>query len=380
MLALIALANLPALLWNPAAGTEPGQVFVQHGETVADAVARDVLLVFVDMRAVPLFTLLFGYGMVQFARSRAARGVPPERVGRMLARRHLALLLFGAVHAALLFSGDVLGAYGLAGLVLTPLLFSRSRRSLLIVRAVLLGLAAVYALGTLIAGWALQGTDLVGDVAIPGLETETSWLGALGPRMAEWLFGTVGFFFLLPLIAALLTGWLWARAGVLDRPGEHLAMLRRTAAGGLAIAWAGGALAAACHEGLILGPEVGWALMGVQSVTGYFGGLGYAAVFGLIAARPGSDQGAAGRPLIGAVAAVGRRSLSAYLFQSLCFVPLTAAWGLGLGGRLGSAEALGIALAVWFVSVLWCVALERSGRRGPAEVLLRRLTYGRPRD
>ena len=75
------------------------------------------------------------------------------------------------------------------------------------------------------------------------------------------------------------------------------------------------------------------------------------------------------------MAAVGKRSLSAYLHQSVVMA-LLAAWGLGLGARLGSAPAALIAIAIWLVSVIWRAALERAGRRGPAEVVLHRLTYG----
>jgi uncharacterized protein len=76
------------------------------------------------------------------------------------------------------------------------------------------------------------------------------------------------------------------------------------------------------------------------------------------------------------VAAVGRRSLSSYLAHSLLFAPLLAAWGLGLGALLGSATMAAFAVGVWLVTVVGADAMERAGWRGPAEVLLRLLTYG----
>lgn len=81
-------------------------------------------------------------------------------------------------------------------------------------------------------------------------------------------------------------------------------------------------------------------------------------------------------PLVRGIAAVGQRSLTFYLFQSLVFAPLLSAWGLGLGQHLGTAGALLIALAVWLVSIPHAMALAFRGRRGPAEAVLRRLTYG----
>jgi uncharacterized protein len=57
--------------------------------------------------------------------------------------------------------------------------------------------------------------------------------------------------------------------------------------------------------------------------------------------------------------------------------PLLAAWGLGLGDGLGYAGAFAVATAAWAVTLLGAVALDRAGRRGPFDALLRLLTYGR---
>src|SRR5699024_6400558 len=58
------------------------------------------------------------------------------------------------------------------------------------------------------------------------------------------------------------------------------------------------------------------------------------------------------------------------------FVALLPAWTLGLGSALGTAEATALALLTWLLTVVASDALARRGRRGPAETLLRRLTYG----
>ena len=56
--------------------------------------------------------------MVQLFRRQVDAGTPVTVARRLLRRRNLWLLVFGFVHAALLWYGDVLGAYGLAGLVM----------------------------------------------------------------------------------------------------------------------------------------------------------------------------------------------------------------------------------------------------------------------
>jgi uncharacterized protein len=82
--------------------------------------------------------------------------------------------------------------------------------------------------------------------------------------------------------------------------------------------------------------------------------------------------------VVTALAAVGKRSLSCYLAQSVLFAPVLAAWGLGLGAHLHSATMALYATGVWLATVVLAYLLERAGQRGPAEVLLRRLAYRRP--
>ena len=79
-----------------------------------------------------------------------------------------------------------------------------------------------------------------------------------------------------------------------------------------------------------------------------------------------------------ALEAGGQRSLSCYLAQSVVFAALLPAWTLGLGARWTVAQAALLAVGVWLALMLVAAASARVGYRGPAEVLLRRLTYGRP--
>ena len=153
MLLLIALANVSAYLWG-----RPTTGAAVHPEptNAADAVLRFVMTVMVDGRALPMFSFLFGYGMVQFAQARRARHFPEDTIRRFLRRRHLALIAFGVTHAALLFHGDVLGTYGLIGLGLVALLFGRRERTLRVWAWVLFALAVIVAVGTLIGGLCLN--------------------------------------------------------------------------------------------------------------------------------------------------------------------------------------------------------------------------------
>ncbi|MFD3917880.1 DUF418 domain-containing protein [Streptomyces sp. NPDC058595] len=112
-----------------------------------------------------------------------------------------------------------------------------------------------------------------------------------------------------------------------------------------------------------------------REITGGAAGLGYVAAVALLAHRWTRRPARRGARAVDAVSAVGKRSLSCYLTHSLIFAPLLAAWGLGLGEHLTSATMALVAVGVRLVTVVGADALERAGRRGPAEVLLRRLMY-----
>jgi len=370
MLLLIALAHVPWFLFT----SELGSTLLHPAEGgIADRITQAVTIVFVDGRAWTLFGLLFAYGIGQLHARRIAAGSSERDVHRLLRTRHWWLLVFGLVHAALLWQGDILGTYGLLGLLLVPLFLHRSDRTLTIWIGVLLGVAA---LGNLaLAALGQLAPAGAGAMALQQqAAAEPSYLVSVLLRLALWvptpLFSLAG----LVMPAAFLIGILAARRRVLDEPGRHLPLLRRTAVLGLAVGWGAGTVQAFLHLGVLVVPNPS-AFVSLHLFTGIFAGVGVAAVFGLITHR---ISGAAPPLPARALVALGRRSLSGYLAQSLIFVPVLAAWGLGLGAHLTSATAMLVGIGVWLLTVVVAHRLDLAGIRGPAEVLLRRLTY-RPR-
>ncbi len=375
MLLLIALANVPWWLYGADKGMTNAHGIGYEG---ADLAYQLVSLVAIDGRAYPLFAFLFGYGMWQMYSRQAAAGTPWRAARRVLQARHAWMVAIGAVHALLLWYGDIVGAYGIVGLVVAALLLRRSDRALRIVAWILAALLAIFGLFSLVSGLVL-GTGIAGDLSmlatgsVPTAAAEPNYALFMLQSIGTWLLLTPGQALALTVPLAVVLGLLAARRGLLDRPHEHRATLSRIAIGGILIGWLGGSLAAMQFAGVLFAPELSWATMGISSLAGVAGGIGYAALFGLIAAGIGDRRG----PLARAIAAVGKRSLSSYLLQSVLFAPLLAAWGLGLGATLSPLAAAGLAVGVWLVTVVVASILEARGRRGPAEALLRRLAYGR---
>lgn len=356
MLALIAVANVMIYLVGRPYGFR--QHVVEDG--AVDHAVSAAVVTLVDGRAYPLFAFLFGYGMVQLAERQRSDGAGDTEVRRLQRRRSLVLIGFGAVHGVLLFPGDILGWYGVVGLLLAVLV-RRSDRALLWVAGL----------------WALPAAVVTGLVygLATGPERGFLWsfemadpLAALASRPMEWVMAP---FALLPVVTAALVGVVAARHRVLEQPFLHRRLLRRTALVGAVLAVVGGAPSGLVAGGYLPapGPTGSVTLAVVHALTGVAGGLGLAAAFALLADRAPARPGA----VVSAVAATGRRSLSAYLSQSVVFVLLLTLPFAGLGASLGTAAATVLAIAVWAATVVVSAALDRRGVRGPAERLLRHL-------
>jgi len=364
MLLLIALANVH--LWSY--GHPLGPRGYPKDLTVADQVVTMVQMLLVDGRAYPLFGFLFGYGIVQLTHRRGTVGMPVEAVTRLVRRRGWWMVLIGLVHGLLLWSGDIVGAYGLIAVALAGLLVRGTDRALI-------GTAIG---GLLLAGLFYSGSGLTPEgppieALLPSMAVADPVAAAVG-RIPEWL----GIGFLLQafsVFAAVAIGAWAARRRLLDEPERHRRLLVRIAIAGIAVAVAGGLPFALMAAQIWVAPSTGALVLGgfLHGMCGYAGGLGYAALFGLLAARLTHGAG----PVTSALQACGQRSLSSYLAQSVAFAALLPAWTLGLGAGAHVWQTALVGLGAWLVILLVATASARAGYRGPAELLLRRLTYGR---
>lgn len=373
MLLLIALANVS---WHLYGAPTSGLSAHRAGASGPEAILQSIAITVIDARSYPLFAFLFGYGIWQLYTRQQRNGLDDRAARRLLQRRHLWLIGFGAVHAALLWYADVLGAYGLIGLIVVGLFLRRRDRTLITWIVVLGGILALLAIAALIAGMVMPPEAAEVALAGPQLAAITPYLDSVLPRLQLWLPVTVGQGVLgLVVPLAVLIAILCARHRVLESPATHRRLLTRVTVAGIAIGWAGATPSVLVHHGVLSLPS--WAPMLLHGCTGLFAALGYAAGFALIAARITPTRPAG--PFVGALTAVGRRSLSSYLLQSVIFAPLLSAWGLGLGGLLTQWQAALVAVITWLLSVAVAVTLDRAGRRAPAEWLLRRLIAAAPK-
>ncbi|MEV6285092.1 DUF418 domain-containing protein [Kribbella sp. NPDC051770] len=350
MLLFIALANSHYFL----RGSSVLGGFPQDGSAIDRGVTW-LIATFVDGRAFPMFGLLFGYGVAQIVRRQTGTAWATRF---LLWRRSAVLIVLGFLHAMLLYVGDILAAYGVL-LFLGVWAIRWKDRWLFAVAALVLALTA------LPGDTSLSISSDAPDAAMlpPDLGSQFAHRILVHPVIA--LLGPIGF--LPPFLIGLWAG----RRRILERPAEHLRLLRATAVAGIAIAVLGAQPVALTLARVIDKPSGdGLTLIGpLHDATGTIGGLGYAALIVLIATRVRRGR------VTEAIAATGQRSLTCYLMQSVVWTIVFTSYLLDLSDTLTVATTALLATATWMLSVLLADRMRRAGHRGPFELLIRRTTY-----
>ncbi|MEZ2121160.1 MULTISPECIES: DUF418 domain-containing protein [unclassified Corynebacterium] len=379
MLLGIAIANITGV-WLSPAGESPGVSAAAGGITdghLADRLAVLFGALFIHVRGIAMFSTLLGYGVGLLALSLWRRKYPLKAARGVLVRRYGLLALFGVVHMIFLFYGDIMTFYGLTGVILALLIPLRDR-TLLIIAGVLQVLALLVMIPMILFNSTLMmhGTGDLDTHTYGGLVL----LGGLVLVGSLFTF-PVEFIIVAPVI---ILGFVAARKGILTDPETHLRALWTAV---------GVAVTVIMLVGLPWGLSMaGWApeswaprLEAVNAVVGMLTGPGLVAAIVLVS-RPLQHKVDAARVAGGehrfnvcirALLALGRRSMTGYVLQSLLCVVFLAPLGFQLAVRGSALTGTLAGCAVWFFTVLIAVLLDIRGLPGPLEWAHRRLAYGK---
>lgn len=290
-------------------------VSVPADPALADRLVDDFETFFVEGRFFPIFSFLFGVGFFIFMRNAERRG---DRPRVLFARRLGVLLLFGIAHQ-FLQPGEALLPYAIFGFLLLPLY--RVRNSFLLALSVFF----------LALGW------INSLLCIPGL----------------FVIGTV-----------------CGRAGIFERPDEHLKGLRISALAFLVLSVAGLGLQ---WYGLRGNLQVSDSFL--LSAVYYVPGLPMAGLYIVVLTlllRKGLV-----RNLLRPLAAYGRTALTNYIGATLLLIG--GAYALGSIGVDAQTPVRGLLLCL----ALYALQIPLSNwwlsryRMGPLEWVWRALTYGK---
>jgi len=367
--------NIQSFAWG--AGEPLG--YFAAPPSFADTIVYLLIGTFVSLKFLSIFAFLFGVGFALQWRSLRRRLAPAE-AGRVYRRRLRFLLALGLAHGTLLYYGDILAAYAVAGMVL--LLYAQTRPATLVraARRWWIAFALVITASTALFEWMRRAFPSETEAAeLPGwvLEqfdtyTRGGFLAQIGVRFADYLDVLVSTLLLgLPqLVALFLLGAVAGRLGWLARPSRFPRLWQRAT-------WIGAAALPVAAAGAWLN------FVAMRDTPGDRGLLGYAIQCAgslvaclYVAAFVRLRDKHAMRAVIAWLAPAGRMPLTNYLVQSFAMGLVLSGWGFGLGSALGRTELALLALAI--VAAQFAASRAWIGRfgQGPIEALWRRATYG----
>ena len=331
-----------------------------------------------DLKFMAIFSMLFGAGIVLMASRAESRGQSGAGVHY---RRMAWLIVFGLLHAHLLWYGDILYWYGMCGLVVY--LFRRLRPRWLLVWG-LLSIAITSAL-MLSSGWSMQfwPPEALGEFAQdwqPTLERtaeevaiyQGGWLEQMNHRVPK-AFEFETFIFLI---------WAAWRVGGLMLVGMALFKLGLfSAKRSAALYWT--LIAAAVlvgvpailygmHRNFAAGWDVRYSFFFGQQFNYWASilvSLGWVSLVMLACQYPPLAR------LTRPFAAVGQMAFTNYILQTIICTTIFYGHGFGLFGQVERTGQIAIVAGVWVFQLLVSPIWLRYFLFGPLEWLWRSLTY-----
>ncbi len=342
----------------------------------ASAVAHWTVEVFFHQKFVTLFSMLFGVSIFLVG---GERGDKPR--GRLLRRRLFWLALFGLIHGAAFWYGDILLLYAWSGLFVM-LMRSMSARSL-----ILFGAAATLGLATMQAAtlWMTANgpavlTDALSEESLSLAEGAVSasiaayrsgWPAGLIENLKAWGFlqSMSLFGYVFSTVSLMMLGLGLFKAGFFHGRMPTHVYLTLIAVGGVILA----VLGLLEWREITAGPSIqatgGWA----KVVASYpiFVTLAYASGLILLTTR--------GLGMVRRIfAPVGQMAFTNYLSQTLIMTSLfSMPWGPRLMGQVDYPGQWAIVVSIWLLQLIWSPLWLSRFRMGPLEWLWRRLSYGR---
>ncbi len=327
-----------------------------------------VVEVFFRDKFVTTFTMLFGISVFLVGRGQDA-GVPAYRTP--LFRRLAWLVVFGLIHGALIWHGDILLAYAVTGFVFWP--WRNAAPRLLIGWGLFLFLAGSAILLVPMIALDPNSTPQSEDVIAVVTAMRGDFIASLGGNASEWASTIVPELidFLPTTLGLMMLGAGLFRAGVLDgrvRPRLYLGLMGAAALSLVAIALQASQITASNfkYPELFGVYQIANTVLCLPVALGYAGGL-------ILAGRT-----LIGRILLYPLACAGRMAFTNYLTQSLV---MTVIFYGGRGpthfGEMNDAALLPIVVTIWIVQLIASTVWMSLFRYGPFEWGWRCLTFGR---
>lgn len=364
----ILLMNLEAFngpIMQAMSGIDP----TLHG---LDRIADAFIYIFVQGKFWTLFSLLFGIGFAIMYDSAARSGGDFRRIYK---RRLWALLAIGAAHGILVWEGDILFTYALAGFVLLWRMKSDTPPRLVRILMVYCAPLAMLAFAGAMAGSHDDGADIAKMMAEESrFQGHSPYLATLQWRAGYFLQSLGNLVILLPMAAAV-----FALGVRLHRLGWSRPAASADDGGGRAAIYCYLAGLALMLASISISPDVSPvridAVFATVNILNMLAGLlmCLGMYFGLRWLWPRAWF----QTRLALLVPLGRMALSNYLGQSLICTLIFSGYGLGYFQQLPRAWHIPFAMAVIAAQAAFSAWWLSRFSMGPAEFLWRWLTYGK---
>jgi len=306
------------------------------------------LQVFVESKALAVFSLLFGLGLaIQHGR---LAGHPRRLL--LLVRRLLALLGFGLIHLYLIWDGDILTEYAVAGLLVLPFLW---------LPRWLVALAAIACLGFYLAmpfvpgivTWPSQAWFAAHVAMADRIYGSGSWREILAFRIAEMPgFDVLDTYIFPRTVGLFMVGTLAWRLRIVQAAERYARQM-----------WWTSLFTISIGARLTLQRHAPYEQLGTIVLA-----LSYCLLVLGLASGPARRWLAWAEP-------VGRMAFTNYISQSVILGFVFYGYGLGLFGKLTLAEGLAVVIVLYAAQVAFSRWWLQRYAFGPIEWLWRALMY-----
>jgi uncharacterized protein len=365
----ILMMNVQGFAMTPFAYDDPTmQMDLTGGNLTVWALAHT----FFQMKFITIFSTLFGAGIVMMVGE-------SEDTGRHYPRMQW-LLLIGAIHAYVLWWGDILVTYALLGMLavkarrLAPLALTVWGFVLILVSALVM-VGGGY-LGTLFATpeAAAQETEmLTGWIESMTAAYQAGFIDRLPWNAGMALMGQVAGMIMLGArtLGLMFIGMALFKTGFLSASwsmARYAVLTAFTLPAGIWLSHLG-------TQTMIAGDFSAQASADSNAIA-YFASLGLA--FGYASAVMLLAKIGVFRLLLMPFAATGRMAFTNYIAQTLIMTAIFVGTpGLGLFGTMERVDQAKLVLVVWAVQLVWSPLWLALFRFGPLEWVWRSLTYGK---
>ncbi|WP_428241661.1 DUF418 domain-containing protein [Gynuella sp.] len=343
----------------------PSQAVMALPEAGIDKLAVFVTEAFFQLKFFILFSFIFGWGVTVQQKSAQQKGYAFHH---RYWRRMFGLFIFGILHATLVFSGDILVLYALAG---AALWFVRdaSPKKLMIIAVSMLPVSMVFMAGL--------GLIWIGDPTDPELmmtshySLGSGYLEGTLARLNDWPYTFVLLVILQgPIVLAGFTAGLAAgKSNFFEPNSRSFVTLQRKVPVLLAIGMPLNLFYAMAVGHVVPDSFDLFVLLGFMGVAVGAPALSAVYLYGLVCLGRRVN-------IPDIFVQAGRNSLSSYVLQGVFAGFLFAAYGMSWFGYFGQASLLGVAL-VLAIGVMFVVGVyARIFSRGPLESMLRKISGG----